>query len=84
MTIVGIIRDGKFVLTGHAAPRQRKAHNLMSDLPGYKSPLGDGKWIEGRSARREHMKRHGVREVDPSEYKPQYLNPKYAHLNRER
>jgi hypothetical protein len=39
---------------------------VMRDTPGVKSPI-DGKFIEGRTARREHMKRHNVREVDPSE-----------------
>ncbi|QND42967.1 hypothetical protein HB770_20900 [Rhizobium leguminosarum bv. viciae] len=32
------------------------------------SPLGDGV-IDGRYARREHMKRTNTREVDPSEFK---------------
>lgn len=41
--------------------------NIMRDLPAYMSPLGDRKVIEGRAARREHMKRNNVREVDPSE-----------------
>ena len=45
--------------------------SIMPDLPAYASPLGDG-MIEGRSARREHLKRHGCREVDPSEYRPSY------------
>ncbi len=42
---------------------------VMSDLPAYASPLGDG-MIDGRYARREHMKRTNTREVDPSEWKP--------------
>lgn len=41
---------------------------VVSDLPAYKSPLGDGV-IEGRAARREHFKRTNTREVDPSEWK---------------
>jgi hypothetical protein len=41
---------------------------VMSDIPAYVSPLGDGV-IEGRSARREHMKRTNTRECDPSEWK---------------
>jgi hypothetical protein len=43
----------------------------MPDLPAYASPLGDG-MIEGRSARREHLKRNGCRELDPSEFRPSY------------
>lgn len=41
---------------------------VVSDIPAYVSPLGDGV-IEGRYARREHMKRTNTREVDPSEFK---------------
>ena len=41
---------------------------LQSDIGGYISPVGNG-WIEGRSARREDLKRSGCREIDPSEYK---------------
>ena len=52
-----------------AAPRVRAvAPMIQSDLPAYKSPLGTG-WVEGRTARREEMKRHNVREVDPSEFR---------------
>lgn len=40
---------------------------VVSDIPAYKSPLGDG-YIEGRAARREHFKRTNTREVDPSEW----------------
>lgn len=53
-----------------AGPRPRSRFpSIHRDLPAYRSPLGTG-WIEGRAARREDMKRGGVREVDPSE-KPQ-------------
>ncbi len=37
----------------------------------YKSPLS-GKEITSRSERREEMKRHNVREVDPSEHRVTY------------
>lgn len=40
---------------------------VVSDIPAYKSPLGDGV-IEGRAARREHMKRTNTREVDNTEW----------------
>jgi len=55
---------------------------IMRDTPAYKSPLGDGKIIEGRAARREHLKATGCREVDPSEYRPVYHTKKYAEANR--
>lgn len=45
----------------------QNAPSIHSDLPGYISPVGNG-WVEGRSARREDLKRSGCREVDPSEY----------------
>jgi hypothetical protein len=50
---------------------------VVSDLPAYKSPLGDGV-IEGRYARREHLKRNNCREVDPSEFRPVYKNERFA------
>lgn len=49
------------------APRAASAGPMvMRDTPGVKSPV-DGSFIEGRVARREHMKVHNMREVDPSE-----------------
>lgn len=51
------------------APRVSAGPMILRDLPAYRSPLGDG-WIEGRAARREHFKRTGTREADPSEWKP--------------
>lgn len=40
--------------------------HIVSDLPEYRSPV-TGLPIDGRAARREDLKRHGCREVDPSE-----------------
>jgi hypothetical protein len=51
---------------------------IVRDTPAYKSPLGDGKMVDGRAARREHLKQTGCREVDPSEFKVEYWNPKFA------
>ena len=50
------------------APPKRsvKSIHVMSDTPGYMSPLGTG-FIDGRRARREDLKRGGCREVDPGE-----------------
>ena len=39
---------------------------VVSDTPDYCSPV-TGKVVSGRAARREEMKVHNVREVDPSE-----------------
>jgi hypothetical protein len=58
---------------------RRQSDEPMSDLPRpyvagdikpYLSPLGTGE-ITSRSHRREELKRHDCREVDPSEWKPQ-------------
>lgn len=43
---------------------------VVSDVT-YKSPLS-GKEVTSRSQRREEMKIHNVREVDPGEWKPTY------------
>jgi hypothetical protein len=51
---------------------------VVRDTPAYKSPLGDGLVIEGRAARREHLKRNNCREVDPSEFAPRYKNERFA------
>jgi hypothetical protein len=48
---------------GHSAlpmPRIIEAPAVQADLPGYTSPI-DGRWIEGRRARAEDLKRNGCR-----------------------
>lgn len=50
---------------------------VMADIPEYRSPLGTGT-ITSRSHRREDLKRGNCREVDPSEFKPKYINPRFA------
>jgi hypothetical protein len=76
-----VFRDGRFVdkRTGEpmAPPPGVFSPRVMRDIPAYASPLGDG-MVEGRAARREHLKRSGKREVDPSEFKPRYVNPDFA------
>ena len=47
----------------------------------YKSPLS-GKEITSRSERREEMKVHNVREVDPGEFTPTYNSKKRADQSR--
>ena len=70
-----VMRDGVLVPKDEAGPAT--GVQIMRDLPAYASPLGDG-WIEGRAARREHLKRTGSREVDPGEFRAAYRNPHFA------
>lgn len=54
-------------------------HHIMPDIGRYRS-MADGSIIEGRRQHEEHLKRHGMRVVEPSEitqekiasYKPNY------------
>lgn len=41
---------------------------VQPDIPGYESPV-TGKWVEGKSARREDLRRTGCRPYDPEERK---------------
>jgi putative FmdB family regulatory protein len=43
-----------------AAPR------VQADYPGYSCPI-TGKWVEGRKAHAENLKRHGCRVYEPGE-----------------
>jgi hypothetical protein len=69
-----VFRDGRFVerKTGEPmrAPDRIASPYVLSDV-AYRSPLS-GREITSRSQRREEMKVHEVREVDPSEYRPVY------------
>lgn len=71
-----VFRNGKLVEKDKAEP-QSAGPMIMRDIPEYKSPLGTG-LITSRSHRREDLKRNNCREVDPSEYKPRYLNERFA------
>ena len=42
--------------------------NILPDLPGYECPI-TGKWIEGRRAHTENLKRHGCRVYEAGETK---------------
>jgi hypothetical protein len=71
-----IWRDSRFVSRATGEPMLTgdtpiACPSVMPDLPAYASPLGDG-MIEGRSARREHLKRNGCREVEPGEFPATY------------
>lgn len=60
-----IWRNGDFI---PVEEKTRSGPQMVTDIPGYLSPLGPkSHWVEGRRARREDMKIHNVREVDPSE-----------------
>ena len=69
--------DGEKLVEVTSDETRAPSVNIIRDLPAYKSPLGDG-WIDGRAARREHFKRTGTREVDPSEFKATYRNPHFT------
>ena len=59
-------RDGKLVEKSDAPPLS--GITIIRDTPGCVDPI-EGKWLEGRAARREFMKRHDVVEADPSLFK---------------
>lgn len=61
-------RTGEPMLTEADRSRPLAAPRVISDIPAYASPLGDGV-IDGRAARREHFKRTNTREVDPGEWR---------------
>lgn len=66
-------RDGQPMET----PDRICAPLIQSDIKSYMSPLGTGE-ISGRRQRREDLKRSGCREVDPSEFKPRFVNEQFA------
>lgn len=61
-------RTGEPMLSDADRAKPIAAPMVVSDIPAYASPLGDGV-IEGRAARREHFKRTNTREVDPGEWR---------------
>lgn len=56
---------------GAASTKQLSAPMVLADLPGYQSPV-DGRWIEGRKARREDLARSNCVPYEPS-MKADYL-----------
>lgn len=50
---------------GRIAQKQISAPLVVTDLPGYQSPI-DGRWIEGRKARREDLARNNCVPYEPS------------------
>ncbi len=51
---------------GFAMNRQLSAPMIVADYAGYESPV-TGKWIEGRKAHQEELKRTGCRIFEPGE-----------------
>lgn len=51
---------------GQLAPRAISAPRIVSDYEGYQCPVTD-KWIEGRAAHEENLKRTGSRILEPGE-----------------
>lgn len=58
---------------GAASEKRITAPLVVCDLPGYQSPV-DGRWIEGRRARREDLARNNCVPYEPS--------MKAAHMKR--
>lgn len=50
---------------GAASQKRISAPMVVADLPGYQSPV-DGRWIEGRKARREDLARNNCVPYEPS------------------
>lgn len=72
-------RGGRFVSKSTGEPMPVRDENaicmpmIVSDIPAYKSPLGDH-WVDGRRAQREELKRNDMvinekrRKFDREEY----------------
>lgn len=50
---------------GAASQKRLTAPLIVQDLPGYQSPV-DGRWVEGRRARREDLARNNCVPYEPS------------------
>lgn len=59
-----VYREQRSRILHGLADRARPSPLIWLDLPGYDSPV-TGKWIEGRVARREDLKRNECVEYDP-------------------
>lgn len=56
---------------GAASQKVLSAPMVVTDLPGYSSPV-DGRWVEGRKARREDLARNNCVPYEPS-MKSEYM-----------
>lgn len=50
---------------------------IMKPMAEYRSPLGTGT-ISSRQQRKDDLKRGNCREIDPSEFRPTYINERFA------
>ena len=71
MTERYVWRNGKWINRATNEPMRPNGNKvsapmIQSDLPAYFS-VASHKWVDGRRARRDDLKRTGCREVDPSE-----------------
>lgn len=79
-----VLRNGRMVdkETGapmNSGPYEPAAPMVVPDTPGYASPI-DGKWIEGRRARRYDLEKNDCVEWEPSlsPTKGRFKNPRFA------
>jgi len=63
---------GEAILADEYVPTLPDAPMVMGDIAPYTSMV-DGRLITSRSKHREHLREHGMREVDPSEVAPEKL-----------
>lgn len=56
---------------GEASDKRICAPMVVTDLPGYQSPV-DGRWVEGKRARREDLARNNCVPYEPS-MKQEYM-----------
>ncbi len=77
-------RDGRFVdRDGAPMPVPHRDEvccpRVQSDIPEYRSPVGDHRMITSRSERRDDLKRHGCVEIPPREGGSRgYKNPNFT------
>lgn len=64
--------DGHWVPYEEAVKRLPASHMVQPEIAPYRSMV-DGSVIESRSKHREHLRKHGMREVDPSEVAPERI-----------
>lgn len=82
-----VLRDGRLVDKDTGLPmlnQEERARPLQtpasySDLPGYRSPI-DGRWIEGRRARKYDMEKNGCIDANdlPRKTNGKLKNAKFA------
>lgn len=64
--------DGHWVPYEEAVARLPESHMIQPEISPYRS-MADGSVIDSRAKHREHLRRHGMREVDPSEVAPERI-----------